>query len=340
MKYKQKISLTSIAAIAAIFLSACAGNNADSKDSLIIYSGRSESLIGPLIAQFESETGIDAKVRYGGTSELAATLLEEGRASPADIFFAQDPGGLGAVANSGMLSELPEEILNRVDSQFVDPQKMWVGISGRIRVAVFNTNNVTQSEMPSDIFGFIDPKWKNRIGLPPTNASFQSMVTSMRIFWGEEKTTEWLTGIMANEPIFYEKNTPTVAAVAAGEVDVGFVNHYYLYRFIAEEGDDFPAQNYYFPEPGPSSLVLVAGVSVLKSASNVDNAHQFINFLLDNSAQEYFANQTYEYPLVDGVEINSLLPSLNTLSLSEISISDLEELQATVILLQDVGMLP
>ncbi|MFQ5409602.1 MAG: extracellular solute-binding protein, partial [Anaerolineales bacterium] len=258
--------------IGALLLAACGDAAAD---SLVIYSGRSESLVGPIIEQFKADTGLAVEVRYGGTSELAATVLEEGDNSPADVFFAQDPGGLGALESAGLLAPLPDEILQQIDARFVSPNGLWVGVSGRARVVVYNTERVSPADLPGDIWAFTEPQWKGRIGWPPTNASFQTMVTGMRNVWGEARTREWLQGILANDPVAYEKNTPVVAAVGAGEVDVGFVNHYYLYRFLAEEGEAFPARNYFLPDGGPGSLVMVAGVARLATSSNPAGAERF-----------------------------------------------------------------
>ena len=325
------------------FVAACTSANTDADNdpgTLILYSGRSESLIAPLIEQFSESTGIEVKVRYGNTAELAATLMEEGKNSPADLFFAQDPGGLGAVASAGLLVELPQDILNRVDQRFRSTDNLWVGVSGRARVVVYNTETVSLDELPDDLHGFTDPKWKGRIGLPPTNSSFQTMVTGMRNSWGEAATRAWLEGIMQNEPEFYEKNTPVVAAVGAGEVDIGFVNHYYLYRFLEEEGDNFPARNYFLPAGGPGSLIMAAGIAKLATGENEDNAIKFIEYLLSRDAQEYFARETFEYPLIPNVEIHTGLIPLSDLLVNEIAAEDLADLQGTIKLLQDVGMLP
>lgn len=308
-----------------------------SQPTLTIYSGRSESLVGPVIEQFQETSGIDVEVRYGTSSELAATLLEEGSHSPADIFFAQDPGGLGAVAD--LLAPLPEDILNRVNIRFRDPDGHWVGISGRARVIVYNTETVKPEDLPRDLWGFTDPQWKRRVGWAPTNASFQTMVTAMRNAWGEEETRKWLEDILANEPVVYESNTPIVAAVGAGEVDVGFVNHYYLYRFLQEEGESFPARNYFLPG-GLGSLVMVAGAGVLNSSENQEAAHKFLRFMLSSVAQQYLAAQTFEYPLVEGVSTQRELPPLASLNAIQVDLADLADLEGTLALLRDVGALP
>jgi iron(III) transport system substrate-binding protein len=307
--------------------------------SLVIYSGRSESLVGPIIEQFEEVTGINVAVKYGSTGEIAATILEEGQNSPADVFFAQDPGGLGEVANAGMFETLPTGITEKVPTWARSPESQWVGISGRGRVVVYNTDNLTEDQIPTSMEDFTKPDWKGRIGWAPTNGSFQAMVTAMRVVWGEDKTREWLLGIQANEPKVYPKNTPTVAAAAAGEVDVGFVNHYYLHRFLAEQGEDFPARNYHVTGGGPGGIVLVAGGGILKTAENKDNAERFFNFMLSRVVQQYFSGQTYEYPLVDGVKTNRILTPLEEINNPDIDMASLDDLAGTQTLLRDLGIL-
>ena len=313
---------------------ACGGN----EQALTVYSGRSESLVGPIIEQFEVATGINVSVKYGGTPEIAATLLEEGDNSPADVFFAQDPGGLAAVA--AMLAPLPDEIVGLVPDWARSPQQKWVGISGRARTVVYNRDSLSEDELPPSIFDFTDPKWKGRIGWAPTNASFQTMVTGMRKIWGEEKTRDWLQGIQENDPVVYPKNTPIVAATAAGEIEVGFVNHYYLYRFIQENGESFGARNHYLAAGDPGSLVMVAGAGILETASNRENAEKFLRFMLSTVAQQYFAGQTYEYPLVEGVKTNRLLVPLSEINKTDIDVADLADIVGTQALLRSVGIVP
>ncbi|MFQ5420676.1 MAG: iron ABC transporter substrate-binding protein [Anaerolineae bacterium] len=295
----------------------------------------------PIIDQFSEATGIEVDVRYGGTAEMAATILEEGENSPADVFYAQDPGGLGAVEAAGLLAQLPDEILSKVPARFAADSGKWVGISGRARVVVYNTDTLTEADLPEDLWGFTEPEWQGRIGAP-TNGSFQAMVTGMRAIWGEEKTSEWLQGIQANEPVVYEKKSPIVAAVGAGEAEVGFVNHYYLHRFLAEEGESFLARNYFLPGGGPGSLIMVSGAGVLKTAVHAQNAQRFIEFLLSVPGQQYFAAQTFEYPLVAGVKISPLLPPLADLDAHavQISLSDMSDLEGTAVMLSELGILP
>lgn len=306
--------------------------------SLVVYSGRGESLVDPIIRQFADASGIDVQVKYGGTASLASTLLEEGANSPADVFYAQDPGGLGAV--EGMFATLPGTILDRAPAWAVAPTGRWVGISGRARVLVYSPERVPESELPSDLTELTDPKWKGRLGWAPTNGSLLTMVTGMREIWGEDATREWVNGLLANDVAIYPKNTPQVAAVAAGEIDIGLVNHYYLYRFLAEEGEEFPARNHHLPAGGPGSLVMVSGAGILETAENRENAERFLAFLLSTVAQQYFAGSTYEYPLVEGVKVNRLLTPLEEINRPEIALADLADLEGTTEMLRELGALP
>ena len=234
-----------------------------------MYSGREEELVAPLFERFTEATGTEVEVRYGDSAELAATIAEEGSNSPADVFFAQDPGSLGAV--DPQLAELPEEILERVDERFRDANGRWVGTSGRTRVLVYNTDSLSDDELPSSVLELTEPEWEGRIGIAPTNASFQAFVTAMRLDLGDDETRAWLEGMKENGAKTYEKNTPIVEAVASGEIDVGLVNHYYL-ALVKEEQPDAPIANHLFAGDDPGALVSVAGAGVLASIDQEEDA--------------------------------------------------------------------
>jgi iron(III) transport system substrate-binding protein len=307
--------------------------------TVVVYSGRNEELIGPLMARFEASTGIRAEVRYGDTAELAAQILTEGQNSPADVFFAQDAGALGALAREEMLAELPSSALDGVEERFRSPEGVWVGVSGRARVVAYNTDRVAESDLPDTILGFTDPEWQGRIGWAPTNGSFQSFVTGLRVLEGDERAREWLEGIEANNPKVYEGNTPALEAVGAGEVDVAFINHYYLMRKLAETGGDFPVANHFLTGTDPGALINVAGVGILRTASNPKAAEAFVDFLLGEEAQRYLAEETFEYPLSAGVEADPELPPLDEIQTPDIDLSDLADLEGTLELLRDAGVL-
>ena len=308
------LRLVALAAIVAA-LAGCGGDDEAAGDgTLTVYSGREEELVEPLFERFEAETGIDVEVRYADSAELAATIAEEGDNSPADVFFAQDPGSLGAVEDQ--LAELPEDVLERVDEQFRDSEGRWVGTSGRARVIVYNTEELSEDEVPDSVFDLTDPEWKGRVGVAPTNASFQAFVTAMRLDAGEERTRDWLEELRENDPQFYEKNTPIVEAVASGEIDLGLVNHYYLYLVKAEQGEETPIANKYLPGDDPGALVSVAGVGILDGAEHAEAADRFVEFLLSDESQRFYSEEAEEaeIPLVEGIEPKEGVPSLDELA--------------------------
>jgi len=304
-----------------------------------VYSGRSEELVGPIIERFEEESGIEVQVRYGDTAELASTISEEGENSPADVFFSQDAGALGAVSDRGLLRELPENVLNRVEERFKDPNGRWVGTSGRARVVAYNTEALSDEDLPDSILDFTDPEWEGRIGWAPTNGSFQAFVTALRLIEGEDTAREWLEGIQANEPRRYENNLAIVEGVASGEIDVGFVNHYYLFQLRKERGEGVEARNHYFQNGDPGALVNAAGIGILNTTDNPAEAEEFLNFMLSEEAQRYFADETFEYPLIEGVPINEELIPLSEIETPNIDLSNLDDLEGTLDLLRETGVL-
>ena len=305
--------------------------------TLTVYSGRSQELVGPIIEQFSELTGVNVEVRWGGTAEMAAAIMEEGDNTRADVFYAQDPGALGALRSR--FAELPDEILDLAQPQFRADDGKWVGISGRARVVVYSTERLTEDELPESVWDLTDPKWRGRIGWAPTNGSFQVMVTGMRHLWGEERTREWLEGIQANQPKVYPKNTPQVAAVSAGEIDVGLVNHYYLFRFLAEEGESFPARNYHPKAGDPGALIMVSGIGVLEQSEQKETALKLVEFLLSEVGQQYFASQTFEYPVIEGVRTQRVLTPISEIDTPNIELQDLSDLDGTLRLLQEAGVL-
>ncbi|MBM3942615.1 MAG: iron ABC transporter substrate-binding protein [SAR202 cluster bacterium] len=326
-----------MAAIIGALVAGCGGQESG-PPTLTIYSGRSESLVGPIITQFSAVTGVKVSVKYAGTPQLSATLLEEGKNTPADIFFAQDPGGLGAVES--MLAPLTPQVLERVPEWARDSQGRWVGLSGRARTIVYNSQKLSKKDLPDDIYDLTRPEWRGRVGWAPTNASFQTMVTAMRVLWGEDKTLQWLQGMQANSPKTYSGNGPAVVAVADGEVDVALVNHYYIYPLLAERGPSFPVRNYHPKAGGPGALVMVAGAGVLQTSKNQANAEKFLEFMLSPVAQQFFAAQTYEYPLVDGVKVHPDLTPLKDIKSPAIGLAQLADLKGTEALLRRANVIP
>jgi iron(III) transport system substrate-binding protein len=330
----------------AVALAGCGGGDGSSSDgggsdggNLTIYSGREEELVAPLLDRFEQSSGVDVEVRYGDSAELAATIAEEGDNSPADVFFAQDPGSLGALEGEQLLAELPDEILDRVPERFRDSDRRWVGTSGRVRVIAYNTDEVPEGEVPDSVYELTDPKWKGKVGIAPTNASFQAFVTAMRLADGDEKAREWLEGMKANDVKVYERNTPIVEAVAAGEIQLGLVNHYYL-GLVKEESPGAPVANHYLSSNDPGALVSVAGAGIVEGTDDEDTAREFVQYLLSDEGQRFYAEEAEEaeYPVVDGIAPKGGIEPIANVEGPAVQLDAFgAELEETLELLREVG---
>ena len=309
--------------------------------SLTVYSGRSQSLVHPLLEAFGESTGIDIRVKYAGSASTAATLLEEGDNTRADVVFLQDPGSLGSLAAEGMLADLPQETLEKVDARLRDPNGQWIGTSGRARTIIYNTETIDpDTDLPPTILDFTNDEWRGRVGWAPGNGSFQSFVTALRLQLGEAAARQWLEGMKDNDAQQYPNNVSIVQAAANGEVDVGFVNHYYLERFLEEHGPEFKARNHFIGNGDPGALVLVAGAGILEASDNKATALEFVDFLLSEPAQQYFTSDVKEYPVAAGVEPEGDLPPIESLDPPDVDLGSLSDLQGTIDLLREVGVLP
>ena len=294
----------------------------DTEGTLVIYSGRSEDLVAPLIERFSSETGIEVSVRYDDSTQLATTLLQEGESSDADVFFAQDPASLGIA--SPLLAELDDELLALVPDRFSSDDGTWIGTSGRVRVVIYDSETFAEADLPNSLEEIVDPRWSGRIAVAPTNGSFLAFVAAMIVTEGEEYTLDWLERLAALDPIDFPGNSPIVSATDAGEVGIGLVNHYYVYRLRAE-GAGQRANNHVTTAGDASSLVMPAGAGILATSDQSDAAVQFIEFLLSDESQRYFATETFEYPLVPGVDAVDGLQPLGTIDTPDIDLSDLAD---------------
>lgn len=308
--------------------------------SIVLYSGRSKSLVDPIIERFTKETGIEVRVKYGNTPQLVQALEAEGRRSPADVFWAQDAGGMESLAKAGMFAPLPKSLFAHVADNFKTSDLSWIATSGRARVLAYSPIRVKAEELPKSIFDLTDPKWKGRIGWAPGNASFQAFVTAMRAEFGEEKTTAWLKGMIANEPRVYPKNTPIVSALAAGDIDLGLPNHYYLLG-MKKEKPDLPVAQTFFKDGDIGNLVFVSGAAILKTSSNQANAQKFVAFMLKDSSQTFFTSEVNEYPVTNTVKPASTLMNLSDLhkAAPKVKLEQLQDLPGTLKLLKELGLL-
>ncbi|MDE0317903.1 MAG: iron ABC transporter substrate-binding protein [Candidatus Poribacteria bacterium] len=309
-------------------------------ETITLYSGRSKSLVDPIIQQFEKETGIEVKVNYANTTQLAAKLLTEGKKSPAALFWAQDAGALGAVSKEKLFENLPKSILNKVPKIFRHDDGYWIATSGRARVLAYSSERVKTEDLPESVFELTQSKWRDKVGWAPLNASFQAFVTAMREQVGEKRTEKWLRDMKDNGTKTYPKNTPIIEALDAGEIDLGLPNHYYLFRF-KKGNSKFPVEQTFFKAKDAGNLVNVAGIGLLKNSDNKKTALKFIEFLLSPKAQQYFVSEVFEYPVTEGV-----IPNANLLPLEELlkivpkfDLNEMDDLEGTIKLLRRAGIM-
>lgn len=301
-----------VAAVAAVALTATACSESA---SLTVYSGRTENLIGPLLDRFSEESGISVSVKYGSSADLALLIAEEGDRTPADVFISQSPGAVGFLVGEGRLAALDAAVLELVAPEFRNADGRWVGLSGRVRVLVYNTEQVDASSLPASVFDLTDPRYSGEVGLAPANGSFQDFVTAMRELHGDDVTRAWLEGMEANGAETYANNTAIVQAVGRGEVQYGLVNHYYNLRLKAED-PGLESANHFFASGDVGSLLIATAAGMLESSDRPSEANQLIRFLLGTSAQTFFSQETLEYPLAAGVEPSEALPALDLLSVA------------------------
>ncbi|MGI8461774.1 MAG: iron ABC transporter substrate-binding protein [Solirubrobacterales bacterium] len=323
---------------------ACGGGSEEAEsgddpgpDGITIYSGRIAPLIGPAIDIEEEESGKDIQVRFGESPQLASTLIEEGNGSPADLFFSQDASALEAVDSEGLLTKLPEDILERAPERFRAEDGNWIGTSARSRVIAYDSRELNEEDLPASVLDFTDPEWQGRVGWAPTNASFEAYVSALRAVDGDEAARSWLEGMVANDTQAYESNTPIRDAIANGEIDAGLINHYYV-AMARAENPAYPV-DIYFPPGDLGSLVNVAGVGVLESSERKEEAFDFIRFLLSREGQEYFVESSFEYPVVEGIDGPDQVPPLGRLPSPDFDLADFADLQSTVAMLQETGAL-
>jgi len=310
-----------------------------SGDRLTIYSGRTENLIDPLLSDFADETGIGIDVRYGDSADLALLIDEEGDRSPADVFLSQSPGAIGFLAEQNRLAPIDEAFLDRVEPRFRGDDGRWVGVSGRVRTLVYNTEMVDEADLPASVFDLTEPRFEGQVAVAPTNGSFQDFVTAMRELAGDDATRDWLDGMVANDVRGYANNLAIVEAVGRGEIAMGLVNHYYNEQAQTED-PDIPTANHFFPAEDLGSLILVTAVGVLDTAGDQrDGAERFLEFLLSRAAQRFYVEETSEYPLAAEVPAPPGLPSLDEIQAPDLDLSSLGgELTATKELIEESGI--
>jgi iron(III) transport system substrate-binding protein len=306
---------------------------------LTVYS-RDRNLAEPLFKQFERQTGITIRARWGDPIDLAEAIISDGDKSPADVYYGPLSDALGALSAAGRLTRLSDQQLNQVPAQYRSPDGTWVGTAGRAHTVFYNTDKLRAEQLPDSILGFTDPAWRGRIAWDPTSRSLRDVVTELRQLKGADAARTWLEGIQANEPAVIQGAMPVIDAVAAGRIaDVGFGSHSYLYSMQAGGKVRNVAARFYRGGEHPGGLLNVAGVGIVKTTRKQAEASRLVDFLLSQPAQQYMATETYEIPLVKNITLPAGIPTADELLVPGLDGKQFEKLPDADRLLTEAGVI-
>ena len=311
----------------------------DLDGSLTIYSGRREAQIGPVLHEIEDlYDDFDLEIRYDDNETHLQAIFEEGQNSPADIFYTQDSGTLGALTREGRTRALPEDVVETVPDAWSDPDGTWTGVSGRVRCVAYNTDVWEADELPNDLFAYPDDdRFDGEMGWRVDSGSFLSWVRALMVEHGEEFTEEYLLDMEDAGVTHYEGGSTTPEAVASGEVTVGFVNHYYIGRLM-DERPDAPI-NVTYTDGDLGALFNVSGTAVLDSSDEAELAGDFVRHLLSIEGQEFFVETNSEYAVIPGVDYaHDDVPSLDEINYPDFDLNQLADIEPAVDLLREVGI--
>ncbi|WP_040339787.1 iron ABC transporter substrate-binding protein [Candidatus Blastococcus massiliensis] len=329
--------LTSTAVVGA--LAACGDSEASDAPTLTVYSAQHESLVRTMLEGFTDETGIELEFRDANDSELANQIVQEGEASPADVFLTENSPSIDVVDKAGLLAPLDEATLEQVGEQYRPSSGNWVGFAARSTALIYNPDEIAEGDLPASMLDLADPAWEGKVAIAAGGADFQAIVSAVLAIEGEEATRAWLEGLERNAEI-YASNTAIMKAVDEGEVPVGITYHYYWFRDQAQDGligDD--ARLHYFGNQDPGAFLSVSGAGVLASSDQPEEAQRLVEYLTARAAQERLADSSaLEYAVGNGVASAEALPPLDGLDAPVVDPGSLDAARVTE-LMQDVGLL-
>ena len=335
---RRSAGLARIAAAVALIapLSACSILN---PPDLVIYNAQHKELLDELVPLFEEESGLDVELRPGKDLELANQIVEEGDDSPADVFLTENSPAMSIVDNAGLFAPAPAGALENIPAAYVPSSQNWVGFLGRSTVVMYNTDNVTEADLPASILDFAEPEWQGRVGFSPTGADFQAIVSAVLELEGEEATRTWLEGLKANGVIL-QNNLVVMQSANSGEIDAGIAYHYYWYRDREESGSDSDSSAlHFFGDQDPGAFLSVSGAGILKSSEHAEAAEEFVDWLTGTEAQQAMAESyALEYPLNPEASLNPDVKPFDELEPPTVDVSSLNGPQVTE-LMTEAGLL-
>jgi iron(III) transport system substrate-binding protein len=304
---------------------AAAGCSGDDGPSIVVYNAQHEQLLEEIAPEFTEETGIEVELRNGDDAELSAQLVQEGDASPADVFLTENSPAMSAVERAGLFAPLDDAATEPIPAQYRPESGLWTGFVARSTVLVYNPDLVSQADLPDSILDLAEPEYAGMVSFSPTGADFQAIVAAVLDLEGEEATREWLAGLKANGTV-YDGNNVVLEAVNAGESAIGIEYHYYWYRDQAESGENSDnSELYFFGNQDPGAFLSISGAGVLKSSDNQAEAQKFVEFLTSEEGQQALADSyALEYPLNPAVSLEPPVKPLSELQPPTVGITDLD----------------
>lgn len=309
--------------------------------SLIVYSGRKDKFIKPVVAAFTKETGIKVLLHSGSSTSLLNKLKLEGSHSMADLYISNDAGNLEKGKEMNLFLPVSADLVKGIPQSLRASDNSWIGLSARARVLVVNTNDKSVDFVKS-VFDLSDPRLKNKLAITHSaNGSYIAGVTVYMVLVGKKKTREWLAGMKKNVAgKVFNKHSKIVKAVAKGKRSVGLVNHYYIYRHL-KKNPKAPIKMV-LPDQGKNDIGVawnVAGIAMAKYTKNKKAAERFIAFVTSEKGQSLFAQVNREYPVREGVAAAAEIPKAGSYKVAPVAMKVLgQQRNATLDLIESVGM--
>jgi iron(III) transport system substrate-binding protein len=334
------LSVLGLGIAASLLAAGCGDSSSGSSGSLTLYSSQHEPMTEALVKGFEEKNGAKVEVRYGEDEGLASQIEQEGDASPADVFLAENTPPLELLAGDDLLSEVDSSTLGEVPSRYSSPTGHWVGVAARETVLVYNPDLIAADELPASILDLAKPEWKGELAIAPSEPDFVPIVSAIEKLDGEGAAQSWLEGFADNAKR-YNDNEGIIAAANDGQVAAGVINHYYWYEAAAEEGkDEIVSKLHYFGNEDPGALVNVSGAGALESSDDPDLAQEFLAYVVSEEGQSAMAGSgDWEYPLNSAVAPPPGLKPFDSLEPPNVGPADLGDGSAPVELMQQVGLL-
>jgi iron(III) transport system substrate-binding protein len=339
MRLSRRAVVATAGLAVAMMVSACGSGTAGAGGSVTLYNAQHEDLVKAMVDGFTKETGIKVNIRQGKDFELANQIVQEGAASPADVFLTENSPAMSLVDGKGLFSKVDDAAAAQVPAQFVPSSRNWVGFAARSTVLVYNAKAVASAQLPGSLMDLAQPQWKDKVAIAPAGADFQAIVSAVLDVKGEAAARQWLSGLKANAKI-YSGNGAILKAVNAGEVQTGVIYHYYWYKDRAESGaNSANTELKFFGGKDPGGFLSVSGAGVVKAGKNQAQAQQLVRYLTAKSGQQILADSTaLEYAIGKDVTPNPKLKPLGELDPPAVDVAKLNG-PLVVEMMQSAGLI-